>query len=57
MLFTSRSPFVWDVESNFAKLMAENPNFGAARTRNSIIDDSEKGYNPKSEHEEVVSSY
>lgn len=55
MLFTSKSPFVWEAESNFAVLMAENPNFGAARTRNSIIEDNEKMWNAKSEHEEMVS--
>ncbi|KAJ5698408.1 hypothetical protein N7462_000413 [Penicillium macrosclerotiorum] len=57
MLFTSKSPFVWEAESNFAAFMAENPNFGAARTRNSIVDDAEKACNAKSEHEETVSSH
>lgn len=37
--------------------MAENPNFGAARTRNSIVEDNEKAYNAKSEHDENVSSH
>ncbi|OQE26800.1 hypothetical protein PENSTE_c005G04773 [Penicillium steckii] len=57
MLFTSKSPFVWEAESNFAKLMAENPNFGAARTRNSIFEDAEKAWDAKAEHDETVSSY
>lgn len=57
MLFTSKSPFVWEAESNFAKLMAENPNFGAARTRNSIVEDAEKAWDAKAEHDETVSSY
>ncbi|KAJ5087464.1 hypothetical protein N7456_011080 [Penicillium angulare] len=56
MLFTSESPFVWDAEANFARLMAENPNFGAARTRNSIVDDPEKEINLQCEHEEIVST-
>lgn len=37
--------------------MAENPNFGAARTRNSIVEDAENAWNAKSEHEETVSSH
>jgi hypothetical protein len=58
LLFTSKSPFVWEAESSFAAYMAENPNFGAARTRNSIVEDSEKAYNAsKSEHEEMVSGH
>jgi len=57
MLFTSKSPFVWEAESSFAKLMAENPNFGAARTRNSIVEDAEKAWDAKAQHDETVSSY
>ncbi|KAJ5403627.1 hypothetical protein N7509_003498 [Penicillium cosmopolitanum] len=58
LLFTSKSPFVWEAESSFAAYLAENPNFGAARMRNSIVEDSEKAYNAsKSEHEEMVSGH
>ncbi|KAH8429901.1 uncharacterized protein LDX57_007573 [Aspergillus melleus] len=56
MLFTSKSPFVWEAESNFAAFMAENPNFGATRRRNSIVGDDEKACNGESEHQEMVSS-
>ncbi|KAJ5349146.1 uncharacterized protein N7506_002399 [Penicillium brevicompactum] len=57
LLFASKSPFVWDAESSFSTFMAENPNFGAARTRNSIVEDTEKAYDAKSEHDENVSCH
>ncbi|KAJ5273089.1 hypothetical protein N7478_008214 [Penicillium angulare] len=57
MLFISKSPFVWDAKSNFARLMAENPHFGAACTRKSVVNDPEKEMNLQCEHEEIVSTH
>ncbi|KAJ5737916.1 uncharacterized protein N7483_003041 [Penicillium malachiteum] len=55
MLFTSKSPFAWDAESNFARLMAETPNSGTARTQNRIHDDAEKELYVHFQHDEGVS--
>lgn len=57
MLFAAKSPWVWAAESNFAALMAQNPELGVARQHGRIVDDPEKDWNAASEHEETVRGY
>lgn len=57
MLFAAKSPFVWVAESNFNKLMAENPDIGRAHQRNTDLE-AEKGlHDINTEHEETVSHH
>ncbi|OGM51174.1 hypothetical protein ABOM_000015 [Aspergillus bombycis] len=53
LLFAAKSPWAWTAESNFATLIAENPDLGAARQRNSVIE-VEKGLDADAEHCETV---
>ncbi|KAE8154860.1 hypothetical protein BDV25DRAFT_135502 [Aspergillus avenaceus] len=50
LLFAAESPWVWTAESNFATLIAENPDLGAARQGIEV----EKGWNGAAEHQETV---
>ncbi|KAL4967849.1 sugar porter family MFS transporter [Aspergillus stella-maris] len=56
LLFAAKAPWAWVAEANFARIMADNPNFGAARHGKEIVSDAEKAWNAQSEHEETISS-
>ncbi|KAJ6009428.1 hypothetical protein N7522_004444 [Penicillium canescens] len=55
LLFAAKSPWVWSAEANFTSLMEENPDVGAARQRDSVVQ-SEKGLHieTETEHKETV---
>jgi hypothetical protein len=55
LLFAAKSPWVWAAEANFTAIMAENPDLGATRQRDSVTQ-AEKGLNleTKTEHRETV---
>ncbi|KAE8330932.1 general substrate transporter [Aspergillus sergii] len=53
LLFAAKSPWVWTAESNFARLIDENPGLGSAHQDSSIIE-VEKGLNGDAEHQETV---
>lgn len=38
LLFAAKSPFVWAAETNFKRLIAENPTLGAAHRRGDVAD-------------------
>ncbi|KAJ5307061.1 hypothetical protein N7508_006076 [Penicillium antarcticum] len=55
LLFAAKSPWVWSAEANFTALKAENPDVGAARQRDSVVQ-AEKGLyvDTETEHKEIV---
>lgn len=57
LLFAAKSPWLWSAEANFTALMAENPDVGAARQRDSVVQ-AEKGLHidTETEHKETFRS-